>query len=113
MGMRKKNETRNASAGLRPATPDLKKPPLVVLVNAGAAIFLLAAIFFQPFSFRVPFGGEVQGWVFILSQYPWPADHVSAISCEYARWPFWGGQVFVGLVFAAMAEQMESRYRNS
>lgn len=111
--MSKKNKTRNASAGLQPATPDLRTAPLVVLFKAGAVIFLLAAILFQPFSFRIPFGGEVQGWVFIFSQYPWPADHVSAISCEYARWPFWGGQVFAGLVFVAMAEQMENRYRNN
>jgi hypothetical protein len=68
-----------------------------------ALVFLLATMIFQPYSLPVAFRPDKTGWVFILSNYPWPAAMFSATTFHFAQWYLWVGQVVVGVLTVVLA----------
>ena len=68
------------------------------VLSVGSAIFLLAAILFQPYALPAAFRPDITGWVWTFSNYPWPASFISASSFQFAQAHIWGAQILIAVV---------------
>ena len=98
------------SSNIEDRTEDLQQgSTLWKLMAAGSIIFFLAAVFFQPYSLPAAFRPDITGWVFIFSNYPWPAAFMSASSFEFAQMHIWGIQILVGVIMMIAVKPLKGK----
>ena len=74
-----------------------KASPRWNLLLAIAVLMLIHALLFQPYALPAAFRPDITGWVFVFSNYPWPAEFMKASTLNFAQMHIWGGQIVAAI----------------